>query len=957
LDDVVTPDRRPLSDLKACLRVENCVIGQNMSKEAVSFKSIGSNLRALREEAELTLKDVAKAVKLDVSLISKLERDIRLPTVAQCERLAEFYGVSAEALTKERLLSKVYSDFGKNSDFDQLANQVREPGVSYLDNKSVGLMGLLDFRRLDVSRQINPERRAKLGQFFTPSEIAEYMAEMFDPVFSEKVRILDAGAGIGTLTAAFVTRLLKQPCPPKEIDVTVFEVDPVVRGYLEVTLNICRTRCRELGVEFSAEVISEDFILYTRHQFENTLFDTPPQFFTHAILNPPYKKINSDSEQRTALSSLGIETGNLYSAFVALAVKWLEKNGELVAITPRSFCNGSYFKPFRRFLFEQAALRKIHVFEHRDQAFGDDDVLQENIIFHLIKGVKNGSVTVSSSSGSGWDMLTTREVNAEQVVNVKSREQIIHIALNDFDQAVIDQMKTFPCTLRDLGIEVSTGRVVDFRSKEFLRNEPTGDAAPLIYPGHMKNGFVEHPLKEFRKNQFIVESPATESLFLPPGDYVVTKRFSAKEELRRVVAAVCNAGTSVGFENHLNVYHIEGAGLPSDVAQGLALFLNSLQVDMYFRLFSGHTQVNAGDLQRLRYPQLDTLKKWGCVYRKVVDDQEMIDELVEAEVNRMAPKKRPSKRKMKQKINDALDILRLLGLPREQQNERSALTLLALAGLTPEDDWSSLKTPQIGITPIMDFCKEYYGVNYAPNTRETFRRQTMHQFVQAGFVQENPDDSARATNSPKWCYQLEASAAELLRQYAAPVWCVELDKYLKKVPALKERYASVRDMELIPVIFSNGKEIRLSSGGHNELVKAIVEKFCPRFTPGAEVLYVGDTKEKFAFYDTKRLGEIGCSVNEHGKMPDVIVFYPEKKWLILIESVTSHGPVDAKRHTELAELFAAVKPGLVYVTAFPDRSLMARYLGVISWETEVWVADAPDHLIHFNGERFLGPYQ
>jgi hypothetical protein len=164
-------------------------------------------------------------------------------------------------------------------------------------------------------------------------------------------------------------------------------------------------------------------------------------------------------------------------------------------------------------------------------------------------------------------------------------------------------------------------------------------------------------------------------------------------------------------------------------------------------------------------------------------------------------------------------------------------------------------------------------------------------------------------------------------------------------------------MELIPVSFSNGKEIRLSSGGHNELVKAIVEKFCPRFTPGAEVLYVGDTKEKFAFCDSKRMKEIGCELNEHGKMPDVIVFYPKKKWLILIESVTSHGPVDAKRHTELAGLFAAVKPGLVYVTAFPDRSLMARYLGVISWETEVWVADAPDHLIHFNGERFLGPYQ
>ncbi|MEI8206054.1 MAG: BsuBI/PstI family type II restriction endonuclease [Kiritimatiellales bacterium] len=927
-----------------------------MSKGENSFTSIGTNLRALREEAGLTLKEVARAVKLDVSLISKLERDIRLPTVPQCEFLAEFYGVSAEALTKDRLLSKVYADIGIHAGFDQLTNQVREPSVSYLDNKSVGLMGLLDFRRLDVSRQINPERRAKLGQFFTPSDIAGFMAGIFDDTSSENVRILDPGAGIGTLTAALITRLLEQEYRPKAIEVTAFEIDPVVRGYLEVTLNICRSYCRESGVAFSAEIIPEDFILYTRHQFENTLFDATPKLYTHTILNPPYKKINSDSEQREALSSIGIETGNLYSAFVALAVKWLERGGEMVAITPRSFCNGTYFGPFRRFLFEQTALRQIHVFENRNQAFSDDDVLQENIIFHLIKGSSNSRVTVSSSSGKGWDMLTSREIDADQVVDIKSREQIIHVTLNDFDQTVIDQMKAIPCSLSDIGIEVSTGRVVDFRAKEFLSTESKTDTVPLIYPGHMKNGFVEHPQKEFRKSQFITECEATKALFLPPGYYVVAKRFSAKEEPRRVVASVCNTETSVGFENHLNVYHVQGHGLPLDIAHGLALFLNSSLVDMYFRLFSGHTQVNAGDLQRLNYPHLDILCKWGSVYRKVIDDPEMMDELVEAEVNRMISKKRPSKRKMKQKINDALNILRLLGLPKEQQNERSALTLLALAGLTPEDEWAMLKKPKIGITPIMDFCKENYGVNYAPNTRETFRRQTMHQFVQAGFVQENPDDSLRATNSPKWCYQLEATAAELLRQYAADTWDAALDKYLKKVPALKDRYASLRDMDLIPVRFGDGQEIQLSSGGHNSLVKAIIEKFCPRFTPGAEVLYIGDTKEKFAFCNAERMSKIGCKVKEHGKMPDVIVFYPEKKWLVLIESVTSHGPVDSKRHIELAELFSSVKPGLVYVTAFPDRSLMARYLSTISWETEVWVADAPDHLIHFNGERFLGPY-
>ena len=927
-----------------------------MSKTKNTFKSIGSNLRALRKEAKLTLKEVADVVCLDVSLLSKVERGIRLPTEEQCNALAEFYGVAPESFARDRLLSKVYSDLETHPDLNEFVDQVREPDSLYLDNKTKGVMGRLDFRRLDVARQISSERQARLGQFFTPSSIAEFMAEMVEPVSVKHVRILDAGAGIGSLTAAFVMRILGQSILPESIEVAAFEIDPFVRSYLEATLNLCRTHCRESGVRFSAEIISEDFILHTRHQFENGLFETTPRLYTHAILNPPYKKINSKSAQRNALSALGIETGNLYSAFVALAVKWLESGGELVAITPRSFCNGSYFISFRRFLFEQTALRQIHVFEHRDQAFSDDDVLQENIIFRLVKGGLPDQVVVSSSSGSGWDLLSSRTVDIAQVVEIGSREQIIHIAVNDFDQGIVEQMKSLPCQLVDLEVGVSTGRVVDFRAKEFLRMKPEKNTVPLVYPGHMEAGGIGHPKKEFRKAQFIKECEATQSLFFPPGNYVLVKRFSAKEEPRRIVAAVCQADAVVGFENHLNVYHASGRGLPPDVAAGLALFLNSTLVDMYFRLFSGHTQVNAGDLKRLNYPCLDILRKWGKVYGKVATDQELIDGMVESEANKMAPQKRPSKRKVARKIKDALLILQALGLPREQQNERSALTLLALAGLMPEAEWQEVSSPMIGITPIMDFCREYYGVNYAPNTREKFRRQTMHQFIQAGLVRENPDDPSRATNSPKWCYQLEENAEELFRKYGTDSWASNLRDYLEKVPSLKERYADVRNMERVPISFGEGVEVQLSPGRHNELVKAIVEQFCPRFTPGAEVLYVGDTQEKFAFHNKERLDELGALVEEHGKMPDVVVFYPEKEWLILIESVTSHGPVDAKRHMELAKIFSAAEPGIVYVTAFPDRSLMAKYLNAISWETEVWVADAPEHLIHFNGDRFLGPH-
>jgi len=675
-----------------------------MSNSETPFESIGSDLRSLREEAGLTLKDVATAVHLDVSLLSKIERGVRLPTEDQCQSLSKFYGVSAESLTRERLLSKVYYDLGTSPEFDQFTNQVREPGVQYLDNRSIGLMGLLDYRRVDIASQTSSERQSRLGQYFTPSNIAEFMAEMVGESSLEHIRILDPGAGIGSLTAAFVMRLVQQPVRPKSIEVTAFEIDPLIRSHLEVTLSVCRSHCREAGVDFVAEIIAEDFILHTRHQFENGLFEAAPRLYTHAILNPPYKKISSKSEQRHALSSLGIETGNLYSAFTALAIKWLQTGGELVAITPRSFCNGSYFIPFRKFVFEQTALRRLHVFEHRDLAFSDDHVLQENIIFSLTKGSKSDQVVVSCSSGADWNLLTSRTIDVAQVVDVGSREQIIHIAVNDFDQGIVEQMNALPCNLKGLGVGVSTGRVVDFRSKEFLRMDSAAGCVPLIYPGHMKDGGIEHPKKEFRKAQFIEACETTESLFSSSGNYVLVKRFSAKEEPRRIMAAVCSTEVAVGFENHLNVYHADGQGLPLNVARGLALFLNSALVDMYFRLFSGHTQVNAGDLKRLNYPHLDTLEKWGKIYGKVVGDQDMIDELIEAEASRMAPSKRPSKRKIKQRINEALTILKALGLPKEQQNERSALTLLALAGLAPENEWESVNSPQIGITPIMDFC-------------------------------------------------------------------------------------------------------------------------------------------------------------------------------------------------------------------------------------------------------------
>jgi hypothetical protein len=307
-------------------------------------------------------------------------------------------------------------------------------------------------------------------------------------------------------------------------------------------------------------------------------------------------------------------------------------------------------------------------------------------------------------------------------------------------------------------------------------------------------------------------------------------------------------------------------------------------------------------------------------------------------------------------IADALQILGEVGMPRAQQNERSALCLLALLNLTKEKSWAKAEKPLVGITPMMEFARDHYGKLYAPNSRETFRRQTIHQMVSAGIALYNPDNPSRPVNSPKAVYQIEADTLRLLRSFGTAAWNKNLEKYLKTRQTLTARYAQEREMKKLPVKLATGDTIRLSPGDHSELIKAIIEEFGPRFAPGGALIYAGDTGEKWGYFDREVLAGLGVAVDGHGKMPDVVIYYAARKWLLLVESVTSHGPVDGKRHEELALLFVKSKAGLVYVTAFPSRAVMSRYLGEIAWETEVWCADAPSHLIHFNGARFLGPY-
>jgi len=307
-------------------------------------------------------------------------------------------------------------------------------------------------------------------------------------------------------------------------------------------------------------------------------------------------------------------------------------------------------------------------------------------------------------------------------------------------------------------------------------------------------------------------------------------------------------------------------------------------------------------------------------------------------------------------VEQAIQVLKSIGLPRGQQNERSALCLLALLNLSPGKSWNEAENPLMGITPVMDWVRAHYQKAYAPNSRETFRRFTMHQLLQAAVVVYNPDAPGRPVNSPKAVYQVERDALTLFRSFGGPLWNLNLSSYLARRVTLTAKYARSRRQNKIPVQLTTGKRISLSPGRHSDLIRAVIEDFAPRFAPGSALIYAGDTADKWGYFNEKALNRLGVRVDWHGKMPDVVLHLPARNWLLLVECVTSHGPVDSKRRIELADLFADAMAELVYVTALPDRATMSRYATEIAWETEVWVADAPSHLIHYNGERFLGPY-
>ncbi len=308
------------------------------------------------------------------------------------------------------------------------------------------------------------------------------------------------------------------------------------------------------------------------------------------------------------------------------------------------------------------------------------------------------------------------------------------------------------------------------------------------------------------------------------------------------------------------------------------------------------------------------------------------------------------------KVDEAIEILVSLGLPRQQQNERSALTLLALANLGPKASWKDVRQPLLRIWDIMKFMLSKYNKDYAANSRETIRRQTIHQFEQARIVDRNPDDPTRPTNSGKTVYRLTNDVAAVLGVYRTRSFNKKVVAFIRKFGTLQAAYVSARVKHSVSLKIPEGSTIYLSPGKHNRLQVAVIEEFGPRFASGSSILYLGDTALKHVVCETEQLAHLNVVITQHDKLPDIILYQKERNWLYLIEAVTSHGPLSPKRHREIEFMLQQCQAERIYVTVFPDINTFRKYAADIAWETEVWIAETPDHMIHFNGPKFLGPY-
>lgn len=813
------------------------------------------------------------------------------------------------------------------------------------------------------------ESRKEKGQFLTPPAAARFMARQL----GQGSRFLDPALGSGILACAIIERAIETG-QPKELWIDGYEIDSALYQAACDCLNWATERAVEKGIIVHLKLKLADFVMEGIRIIvplfgQNFLEEFQP--YDGIISNPPYFKLNTDDSRVRAVSGHVKGSTNIYTLFMAISARLLTPNGKACYIVPRSFCSGAYFAGFRRDFLARVTPVSIHLFESREDTFKKDSVLQENVIVTYrpkkdYEKTENEIIRISASKNAdNMNGTFAHIVQMKHFLGKHNGELFFRIPLGELDEQIIETVDQWPGSLEKYGLEVSTGPVISFRSKPFLTDEHAVEkhkAVPLLWMNNIKPGQVVWPIPEISKQQGILSGAESAELLVRNQNYVLLRRFSAKEEPRRLIAAPLLESQfdhdRIGLENHLNfVYRKKGVLEPGETA-GLAALYNSAFIDRYFRISNGNTQVNAAELRALPLPPLDIIKAIG---EEVINADSLkidIDQIVFSVLRNHDyitsdfPTIKETRIKMG-KIQEAQELLKALGLPEKQQNEISALTLLALASLQEYTAWEDAQSASLRTHDLRLWIKENYNREYAENTRESFRRQVLHQFMQAGIVLINIHDPKLSTNSPNTRYSLSEPALEVIRAYGSDTEEMVLREFRKTHSALIELYRGEREKHRIPLQLPDGEEYFLSPGKHNELEVSVIMEFRENFAQGAAVLYLGDTANKTLHIKGAELAKLSIPVSSHDKLPDIVLFDEEKNRLFLIEVVTSHGPVSPKRLMELEGMLKNCSAKRIYVSAFPDFSTFKKYAADIAWETEVWLQEWPDHMIHFNGDRFL----
>ena len=465
--------------------------------------------------------------------------------------------------------------------------------------------------------------KKELGQFFTPSEIATFMASLItlDKDKSQSISVLDAGAGAGTLGISALLQLKELGF--KKFHLTAYEKDDLVIPLLKENLDTFLKKNEE--VSFSYEVINQDFILEKNNQTYDVCCINPP-YFKYSVKTSPYAK---------SMAHLFKGDPNIYALFVAKALSLLAPQGELIFITPRSFTNGLYFKGFRKYLLKNNSLKAIHIFKSRKDAFKESDVLQENVIFKIVKDLQQSNIRVSSSNGV--DDLNKSEINdydSDLLLDSTSSESFIRIPESQEDAEVLSLVESWGNTFDEMGYFISTGPVVEYRSKEFL--EPTQtDSLPLINAHNLQDLKVVFDGSHKKDKRFYLIEGASKWL-VPNKNYVLIRRISSKDEKKRIGASVYEASNFkqdfVALENHINFIGHKERDMTLEETYGLALILRSNLFDTYFRTISGNTQVNATEIKTLKFCSKEVIEKLGSDWLKGRMTEDQTDEFLKERI-------------------------------------------------------------------------------------------------------------------------------------------------------------------------------------------------------------------------------------------------------------------------------------------------------------------------------------